>query len=368
MDQLSNEIQQAGQKAMDLLPQLLSALALIIAAWVVAKIVSWLVTKAVGATGLGKSTSGTKNDLGQSLGTAGFWLTILFFLPPILTRIGMTESLGPVQNMIDGILTYTPRILGAAVILGIGWLVASIVRQAIESLINAAPVDSVAERAGFGDVVKGSAIASAAGVIVFVLILIPVGIAALDALSIEAVTGPLTAMLEDILITIPNIFVAAIILVVAFLIGRLVKGLLMSVLTAFGFDNVWNSLGFATSAEAMDNIDDKSQQTAPAPGGVSASAIVANIAMLAIIFFGIIEAVAILNFASVNIILNKLLAIVGRVMMGAIVIFAGIFIARFVANLLRQGGGAQSGAGGDHRPIWHHYPGYRDGSQGDGAW
>jgi hypothetical protein len=342
MEKIIQEFKSGWAQFADYLPQLLAAILLIAIAYVVARCVMWLLTKGVESLKFLNTEDDKGKSAAQSVGKAGFWLTILFFLPAILTKLGLPQTVGSVQGMIDGILIYTPRIFGAALFLGVGWLVASIVRTAIESLLNAAPIDAAAEKAGFADTVKGSAIASATGMIVFILIMLPVVIGALDTLAIDAVSGPMTAMLENVLVTIPNIFVAAIILLAAFLIGRLVKGFLLSILPALGFDRVWQSLGFATSAEAMDNIDDAKQQKAPVEGAVSASAVVANIVMVAIIFFGIIEAVAALNFVSVSLILNKLVAIVGRILMGAIVILAGIYMARFVANLLRQGSGDKS--------------------------
>lgn len=338
MDQQIENIKVGWNSFVDYLPQLAIGILLIVAAYIVARIVSFLIGKAIGATSYGKKLKDEGSDVSASLAQAGFWLTILFFLPSILNAFGLTQALYPVQNMVNGILTYAPRIIGALFVAGLGILVATIVRQAVTSLINATPVDTVSDRFGFGDVVKGDGLAKAVGLIAFLLVAVPVIIAALDVLAIDVISIPARQMLESILITIPNILGAAIILLIAFLVARLVKSFLQSVLPALGVDRVFSSIGFATTAEAMDAIDDKEQDLG-GQGNLSASAVIGNIAMIAIIFFGITEAVSILNFATLSVILTKLMTVAGKILMGALVIFAGIYVARFVSNLLRQGGG-----------------------------
>ena len=57
---------------------------------------------------------------------------------------------------------------------------------------------------------------------VYILIFIPVLVAALNALEIDAVTQPVSAMLDRVLAALPNIFAAALVLIIAFVVGRIV--------------------------------------------------------------------------------------------------------------------------------------------------
>ena len=59
--------------------------------------------------------------------------------------------------------------------------------------------------------------------VVFFLIMIPVTISALDALKIEAISGPATQMLRTILDSIPLVIGALILLAIGFLLGKLAK-------------------------------------------------------------------------------------------------------------------------------------------------
>lgn len=68
------------------------------------------------------------------------------------------------------------------------------------------------------------------GLVVYVLVLVPVVIAALEALQLEALTAPASSMLDQILAAVPQIFAAVLILFIAFLIGKLVADLVSRLL------------------------------------------------------------------------------------------------------------------------------------------
>ena len=59
----------------------------------------------------------------------------------------------------------------------------------------------------------------------YVLILLPVLIAALNALELTAITQPASNMLETILGTLPDMFAAALILAIAYIVGTVVAPL-----------------------------------------------------------------------------------------------------------------------------------------------
>ena len=61
-----------------------------------------------------------------------------------------------------------------------------------------------------------------AGTIVFILVLVPSLIAALDALQIDAVSRPATMMLGQMLDAVPHIIAAAVILLVTWYVARFV--------------------------------------------------------------------------------------------------------------------------------------------------
>ena len=67
---------------------------------------------------------------------------ILFFLPSILTGLGLREVSQPIEALIAQAISYLPNIISAAVIIAIALFVAKLVRQIVESVLVAAKVDA----------------------------------------------------------------------------------------------------------------------------------------------------------------------------------------------------------------------------------
>jgi hypothetical protein len=156
--------------------------------------------------------------------------------------------------------------------------------------------------------------------IVFFLIMIPVTISALDALRIEAISGPATQMLRTILDSIPNILGALILLAIGFFVGRLAKGAVEQILPSMGFDRAVGALGFA-------------------PESSSPSRTVGTIVMIAILLFFAVKAAELLQSPIIAAMLAQVLELGSRILFGTALILGGVVIARIVSSLV---GGAGS--------------------------
>ena len=343
MDQIRLEFERTLEQIAVYLPNVLIALGLTVAALVIARLVSEFVRKRVDKSKIGiaanrETTEPGNPSLGRSLGSAIFWLILLLFIPWILTYLGLSEMLAPLNGMVDTITEYLPRIAGAAIIVGIGFVMATVARRAVTSLLSAAPIDHAAKRVEIGDLIKGTEIARAAGLIVYVLILIPTFIVGLEALSIASISQPLTAMLQTMLSAIPSIIAAVLVIFVFTLFARAVRSLVISFLTGMGFDGFWYQLGIAVEHHEDDQAA-REQMKRPL---ISPTIIVANIAMAAMLIVGAITAADQLDIEPVSTALTEILGVAGQILLGSIVILAGIPVSRFVANMIRRTGDARS--------------------------
>lgn len=343
MDQIQTEIERALEQVSVYLPNVLISLGLTIAALVTARLASEFVRRRVDQSKIGiaanRNTLGPgAPSLGKSLGAAIFWLILLMFMPWVLTFLGLADRLAPLNSMMTTVREYLPRIIGAGFIVGIGFVIATVARRATTSLISAAPIDHAAKRVEIGDLIKGTEIARAVGLIVYVLILIPTFIGGLDALAIESISQPLTAMLETMLGAIPSIIAAGLVLFVFTLFARAVRSLVISFLTGLGFDGFWDQLGIAIEHDD-DEQAARDQKKSPF---ISPTIIVANIAMAAMLIVGAITAAQQLNIEPVSTALTEILSVAGQIMLGSVVILAGIPVSRFVANMIRRTGDARS--------------------------
>jgi len=141
----------------------------------------------------------------------------------------------PVRQMLTRILAYLPVLLGALVILIVGWIIAKAIRGIIDWLLKIVRFDTLADKAGISEVLrKGDLKVTAREVvsgIVYWLIIIMVLVMAVDALGLPKASDVLTSLFAYV----PNVIAALLVLVVAMFLASFVSGI---VRTAAGNANL----------------------------------------------------------------------------------------------------------------------------------
>ncbi|HET8647124.1 MAG TPA: mechanosensitive ion channel, partial [Vicinamibacteria bacterium] len=267
-------------------------------------------------------------SLAQTLGEVVYWLVFLLFLPAILSALQLPGLLAPVQGLLDEILAFLPNLAAAALILVVGWFVARIVQRITTGLLAAAGVDRLAERVGVSRVLGTQTLSGVLGLLVFVLIVIPVVIAALNALQLETISQPASNMLNAVLAMIPRVFAAAVILGIAYVVGRLLASLVAGLLAGFGFDTILARLGFTRQ---------------PGPDERTPAQIAGYAVLVATLLFAAIEAAEVLGFAVLADIIRDFTVFAGHVLLGLIILAIGIYLANLVAGLVRGSDIEQAG-------------------------
>jgi hypothetical protein len=321
-------------------PKILIAILILVVTWAVARAVKWVLQKAIDRSpALRKHTTGGPTEtVGHQLGTIAKLIIWLVGIMAALRFLGVGQILAPINELVTEIFAFLPRLIGAGLIFFIGLIVARIVKRLVETVLIAANVDGLLARIGIGDsagtvrtspdaVPPGAApgatrasLARAAGVLVYALIIIPVAIAALQVLGIEAISGPAIAMLNQILAAIPRVLAAALWIGIAFIAAKFLKTIIEAILPPTGFDQAVKSTGVL-------------------PGNASPSRIVANIAMIAIILAAAIEAAKQLGGGTIAIFLAQVTELGGKVIFGTLIIVVGIFLARIISGLVGSGTG-----------------------------
>jgi hypothetical protein len=309
-------------------PRIGVALVILIVAWVVARVLKTLIAKGVDRLPLAaRQNRGAdpKSTVGARIGEVVYWLVLLFGVVSALNELQLGEVVTPLNAMMTNFLSYVPNIVGAGLIFFVGFIVASLARRVVASALHAADLDAILSKAGFGGMV-GAGLPAAIGTLVFVLIIVPVAIAALQALKVEAISAPAIIVLTTILDAIPNVVAAGIVLAIGLLIGRWIGGVAERLLPATGIDRVFGQVRQLSSYGGA----------APAAEGraPSASKIVGGVVTFAVVAFSAIEAARLLHFAVVAVILAQILELAGRVILGAVIIAAGVLIADLLANAI----------------------------------
>lgn len=306
-----------------------AAAVILVVGWFIALFVRWGVAAGINRTGFGAKAKSSGGNIGRSIGQAFFWVILLFALYQALSRLGMGDTLAPLNDLLSKISAFAPKLFGAALTFFIGGIVAKVAKNATQSTLEAAQVDSLAAKSGLTSVTGSSGgIAKAIGTLVFVIIIVPVIIAALGLLQIEAISTPLTNMLNSFTGFIPSLIGASIVLGLAIFIGKWIKGILQSTLPSFGFDNAINELGL---------LDDGKTSS------VSPSAVVGNIAFFIAAILGLTAAVELLNIETLNTVFGEILAISGDILKAGLIIAIGVFVANFIGRMVTSASNALAG-------------------------
>jgi hypothetical protein len=140
------------------------------------------------------------------------------------------------SNALNAFLTAIPLVIGAIIIIIIGWLIASAVARLVTELLRRAGADrAFAEHGGsvYGERAKSIKPSRVAGDLVKWLIRLVFLVAAANVLGMPQVSQ----LLNDVLLWIPNLIVAAVVLLVAPLLARFVRGLIEVGAGEMGFTN-----------------------------------------------------------------------------------------------------------------------------------
>ena len=366
-------------------PRIVGALVMLIVAYIAAYIVSFLVRKGLQAVGIENRLATPSNPhsgrhLISTLASVAFYVVFLLFMPAILDALGLQNVFSPLQVMIANILGFLPNLLGAALIFVIGFLLAGILRQVVTGLLEGLGANQFAARVGLGQTFGAAGLAGLIGTILYVLVLIPVITAALNALNLPNISQPISNMLNRILEALPNIFGAALILVIAYFIGKIVSNLVANVLAGVGFDRIPAALGLgnfgagapttttttvnnvstggATSGSVADAtndfgtgvrnfganaVNDLNSVTSSSPNPRTASGLVGNLVLISIMLFAVIEAAHILNFTLIADLARDLTAFGANLITGLIIFAVGLYLSQLAARFIQQSGVSNAG-------------------------
>ena len=315
------------------LPKLFAALVIALIAWIVAVVLKKIVLQVLRAAkvdeGVGSKAGLEKKGmpLSQTIAEIVYFLVLLLFLPMVLNALALGGLLEPLQLMIGKILGFLPNLFAAAIILLIGWFIARILQKIVTSLLIAIGTEKLSEKVGLSKILGEQGLSGLIGLVVYVLILIPVLIAALQALALDAVTQPVSNVLNQILGTLPALFGAALVLAIAYILGKIIAELVANLLKAMGFDSILVWLGIGKK---------------PAEGEKTPSQIAGYLVLVAIMLFALIESSHILSFTLLSDLIYEFTIFAGHVLMGLIILAIGIYLANVAFKTVMSSGTSQA--------------------------
>ncbi|WP_079479670.1 mechanosensitive ion channel [Halobacillus salinus] len=335
IDMLAEPLSNMLSSVTGAIPALIKAGIILLVAYVIAIVLKKLIEGAGGkisgvlvkAKVADDETSAQKSV--HTLAQIVFYLVLLFAVPAVLSALSIQNLSASFSSMIESILTFIPKLVAAAITLLIGWLVAKIVRDILTKFLQSIGTDRVADKLKLSSALKGTSLSHVIGTIAFILILIPAVISALETLALEGISQPAIGMLNEVLAMLPQIAVAALLIIVGIVLGGWLKGMVMNLLQRLGVNGLMRKMGLGQAEERSD-----------VP---SLAAIGGYVAQVFVIFLFTIEALQVINLEFLVDLATGVVAYLPSVFAAIVILGVGLWLAdtarRFVASAVRTPGG-----------------------------
>ncbi len=269
-----------------------------------------------------KISQGESVKLSQTIPEAAYWLVLFLFLPAILGALKIPGLLEPIQGMFEKALGYLPNLFGAAVILAVGFLVAKILRQVVTNLTASFGADRLGTRLGLTSENSSTKISSMAGVLAYATVLMPILVAAVNTLGIDAVTQPASAVLEKITSAIPGLIGGAVVLGISFFVAKLLSGIATDLLKGVGFDQLPQKLGIV-----------QAQNMATPPSAIAGKVLIGVMMLLATM-----QALPMMGLDSFAGQLDEVAKFGMQVFVGLVILGFGYYLGNLAAGVIRDSG------------------------------
>lgn len=309
---------------------ILGAVAILIVGWIISGIVKALVKKLLGLTDIDNRIAswvtgqrGGDFPIEEWIGTLVCWLIRLFAIVAFLDALKLEAVSAPLNSLLNEITSFIPNLIGAGILLGVAWVVATIVKTIVVKALDALNLDkrledSIGESSDLG---VSETIGNALYWFVFLFASLPV----LKTLGLNEALNPLEGMLNELLAMLPNIFGAVLIGAVGWFIAQIVRRIVTNLLIATGADSIGEKVGIASNG-----------------GKDGLSSIIGTVVFVFILIPTATAALEALKIAAISepaiAMLNQVLDIVPKIFAAGVVLalffMAGKFVSELVVDVL----------------------------------
>jgi hypothetical protein len=233
----------------------------------------------------------------------------------------MGEAASSVQTLGNQILGYIPGVIGAIIILILGALLARIVRQIVTGFLEGVGVDQYGERVGLSKTQNAMPLSALLGTVVYVLVLVPVIVQALQVLGLPVISNIGAQLLGNVTTAIISLLGAAVILGVAYYVAKFIADVASSLLAGIGINRLPAALGFKTAKDAK------------------LSDTIGYVVLVAVMLLSVQGTAQAIGLTSIAAVVGSLIAFGGNVLLGIVIFIAGIYLANVASNVITTTGG-----------------------------
>jgi len=300
----------------ELLPNLLFALAILIAGWLVAVIVRAIVRKSLGLVRLNeklRTITGGEVDYERGTALGAFYLVLVMALIAFFNALNLHMASAPLQSLVDKMLAFVPNLIAGVVLVLVAWLLATMLRVLSTKALAATSLDeklsAQADMRPMSDTV---------GNVLYGLVLLLFLPAILGALKLEGLLNPVRDMVDEVLAVLPNLFAAVVFGVVGWFVARVLRNMVSGLLEAAGADKLGERAGLK--------------------GTMTLSKLVGLIVFILVLVPALIQAFDVLSLEAISApatdVLSTFMAALPKLFAAAIILAVAFFISEFVAGLV----------------------------------
>lgn len=318
METLRQSLDPFLEKLGEYLPNAFVALIVLIIGWFIAIFLAKAVFRIIRLARVDdqiEESTGKRHKFAKVISKLVYYVLLLCIFLLVLDILGVQGALTPLVNMFNKLLTMLPDIVAALLIAYIGYILAKMASTAVTIAIK--PADSVSGEIGLS---KRLSISKIIGQVLFIIIFVPILIAALKALNIEAISAPAIGMLDTFFQAIPTFLFAALILTVAYFLGRFISTNVTLLLKNLNVDNLPRKMGLE------EFVGEK----------VSLSKFCGGLIFFFIMLAATVSASEKLNFVLISLLLSKLVSFSAHIALGLLILAVGNFISRLAYRFLTR--------------------------------
>ena len=315
---------------------ILKAAVILFIAWILALVVKKFILMAGNRLKLNKyfvkagvsAEEANKSKWIENAANIAFYLILLLFMPAVLHALGLSGVSGPFEGLLQGFLNFIPKLVGAALIFAVGFIVAKIIRVILTKFLESIGTDRFADKLQLSSFLKGTSLSKLVGTIVFILIMIPVTISSLEALDLRGISEPAIGMLHDIVGMLPKIVIAVVLVLVGILLAKWIKGVVISLLENLGVNSLFGRMGVRSVKPSMPSLAE----------------IIGTIVQVVVILLFVVEALQVVNLHFMVTLATGIFAYLPMVLAAVVILAVGFWLAnlaeRFVGSVMTKPSGA----------------------------
>ena len=232
-------------------PTLLGALGILVVGWIVAHVLAsairGIVHRTTADTRLANvffpNEPARAREIQDWIGRLIFYLIMLFVLIGVFQTLQLTQVNEPLNRLLEEIFEFLPRLLSGVLLLGLAWLIATILRSGITRLLSATRIEERLRSQADLEQDQGTSVVSSIGDTIYWLVFLLFLPAVLGALAMEGLLDPVRDMTQTLLGYLPKLFAAALILFLGWFLAKVIRRIVASLLSAAGADHLAQRVG-----------------------------------------------------------------------------------------------------------------------------